>query len=201
MEQGMQIGPHDWQNADGSTSSRWNGGDDAGTLAAEANTDWFNDPAGGQPTSNAPLLLTAVQGDFQLSVRAEAELRSTYDAAALFVYGNDTTWAKLALELSPDGAHTIVTVVTRGVSDDANGPPVTTPGMAWLRVSRMGSVYAFHHSPDGQRWALTRLFTIGEVGEHRVGLSVQSPLGTGLTVHFDHLAIRPTTLADPRDGS
>lgn len=185
----------EWQDVDAGAAPP------PGALSASARTDWFADPAGGEPVASAPLTLTPVDGDFQLLARVEAALAATYDAVALFVHGGPVTWAKLALERSPDGVDTIVTVVTREVSDDANGVPVPEPGRSWLRISRMGTVYAFHHSADGARWALDRLFTLGPVAGHRVGFSVQSPTGDGLSARVSDVALTPTTLADARDGS
>jgi regulation of enolase protein 1 (concanavalin A-like superfamily) len=174
----------------------------AGPLRAGARTDWFVDPATGAATASAPLrLVAAPDGDFQLRAHVRAELRATFDAGAVFVHSGPDRWAKLALERSPAGVDTIVTVVTRGVSDDANGVAVPTPGEAWLRVSRIGAVYAFHHSADGVRWSLARLFTLGPIGDHRVGVSSQSPTGAGLTASFSDVVLTPTTLADPRDGT
>lgn len=186
-----------WQDVDGAPVPA----PDAGPLRAGARTDWFADPAGGEPVGSAPLVLTTIDGDFQLSALVEASLAATYDAVALFVHGGPVTWAKLALERSPAGADTIVTVVTRDVSDDANGVAVTPPGRIWLRISRIGAVYAFHHSADGSSWSLDRLFTLGPVDGHRVGFSVQSPTGDGLTARVSNVVITPATLADPRDGS
>lgn len=174
----------------------------AGSLPAGARTDWFIDPATAVATDSAPLrLVSPPDGDFQLRAHVRAELRATFDAGALFVHGAPDCWAKLALERSPDGVDTIVTVVTRGVSDDANGVAVPTPGETWLRVSRIGAVYAFHHSADGVRWSLARLFTLGPTGDHRVGVSSQSPTGAGLTASFTDVLLTATTLSDPRDGS
>jgi regulation of enolase protein 1 (concanavalin A-like superfamily) len=172
-----------------------------GPLDADARTDWFIDPATGAGTSNAPLRLIEPAGDFRLRARVRVSLRSTFDAGILFVHGGPDVWAKLALERSPEGADTIVTVVTRGVSDDANGVTVPVAGQAWLRVSRIGRVYAFHHSADGVRWALARLFTLGPVDGHRVGVGAQSPTGEGLRVDFSDVVLDPTTLVDVRDGS
>jgi regulation of enolase protein 1 (concanavalin A-like superfamily) len=186
---------------DGEGSSLWVGDRTAGTLTAPARTDWFIDPANGHRTDNAPLLLTPVAGDFQLRAQVRVELHATFDAAALFIHGGHTTWAKLALERAPDGADTVVSVVTREVSDDANGVVVPTAGRTWFRVSRMGAVYAFHHSADGARWSLARLFTLGPVHGHRVGLSAQSPMGTGVTALVSDVALTATTLADTRDGT
>ncbi|GAA0934400.1 DUF1349 domain-containing protein [Virgisporangium ochraceum] len=172
-----------------------------GTFSASARTDWFIDPATGEATASAPLRLVPVTGDFQLRAHVRVPLAATYDAGTLFVHGGPSTWAKLALERSPEGTDMIVTVVTRGVSDDANGVVVPTPGETWLRISRTGEVYAFHFSADGDRWSLVRLFTLGPVDGHEVGVGVQSPTGDGLTATFSGVSLVHETLADPRDGS
>jgi regulation of enolase protein 1 (concanavalin A-like superfamily) len=172
-----------------------------GSFSAPARTDWFIDPATGEAQASAPLRLIPVVGDFQLRARVEAPLASMYDAGTLFVHGGPSTWGKLALERSPEGTDMIVTVVTRGVSDDANGAVVPEQGSSWLRISRTGEVYTFHFSADGVRWSLARLFTLGPVDGHRVGVGVQSPTGDGLTATFSDVTLVPETLADPRDGS
>jgi regulation of enolase protein 1 (concanavalin A-like superfamily) len=172
----------------------------AGELAAGPSTDHFIDPATAEVRGNAPVRLIAVSGDFQLSAHVRAHLRATFDAGALFVHAGPDTWAKLALERSPAGEDTIVTVVTRGVSDDANCVTVPVAGEAWLRVSRVGDVYTFHHSADGKYWQLARLFTLGP-GDHEAGVSSQSPTGEGLTATFGDVRLTATTLGDPRDGS
>jgi len=173
----------------------------AGSFTAPARSDWFVDPATGAATATAPLRLIEVTGDFQLRARVEVPLAATFDAGTMFVHGGPSTWGKLALERSPEGTDMIVTVITRGVSDDANGPVVPRPGSTWLRISRTGEVYMFHFSDDGVRWSLARLFTLGPVGEHRVGVGVQSPTGEGLTATFSDVTLLNEALADPRDGS
>jgi uncharacterized protein len=187
----------EWQDVDGNPVRR----PDSGPLSAAAGTDWFIDPLGAEPVGSAPLTLARIDGDFQFHALVEAAPAATYDAVAMFVHGGPATWAKLALERSPAGADTIVTVVTREVSDDANGVAVSTPGRCRLRVSRIGAAYAFHHSADGAHWSLARLFTLGPVAGHRVGFSVQSPTGSGLDARVTDIGITHATLADARDGS
>ncbi len=193
----MSIESLEWQDVNGDRVKP----PGVGALSASARTDWFVDPAGGEPLGSAPLTLARFDGDFQLSALVEAPLAETYDAVALFIHGGPTIWAKLALERSPAGTDMIVTVVTREVSDDANGVAVAQPGRSWLRISRTGAVYAFHHSDDGAHWALARLFTLGPVAGHRAGFSVQSPMGDGLSARLTDIRITPTTLADARNGS
>jgi regulation of enolase protein 1 (concanavalin A-like superfamily) len=169
-------------------------------FAAGPRSDLFADPGGAPARVEPPLLVGAPEGDYQLSARVSAPLAATFDAAALVVWSSETSWAKLALERSPQGEATIVTVVTRGASDDANAFAVPD-GEAWLRVARLGPAYAFHASIDGRYWSLIRYFTLAGAETASVGFSVQSPTGEGLHGRFDEIAWRPERLADLRDGT
>lgn len=169
-------------------------------FAAGPQTDLFADPGGAPARVEPPLLLGVPAGDYQLGARVSARLEATYDAAALVVWSSETSWAKLALERSPQGDPTIVTVVTRGRSDDVNSFAVPA-GVAWLRVARLGAAYAFHASLDGTWWSLIRYFTLDGAETASVGFSVQSPTGDGTQGRFEAIAWRPERLAELRDGS
>lgn len=168
---------------------------------AGPSTDLFVNPATGEATLNAPRLLTpAPAGDFQLRAEVAAFHEATYDAGALLIWAGEDTWAKLAFEFSPQSTGMVVTVVTRGLSDDANGYTVDNLSV-WLRISRIGSAYACHASPDGVAWDFVRHFSLGPPEDVRVGFAVQSPTGDGCRCRFTHIALTATTLTDLRDGS
>ncbi|MGA3219739.1 MAG: DUF1349 domain-containing protein [Acidimicrobiales bacterium] len=168
-------------------------------ITAGAATDWFVDPGSMAATLNAPALVCSLSGDFALSARVEVALLSTFDAGSLVLWHNEATWAKLAFELSPQGQPTVVSVVTRGTSDDCNSMAVGSP-VVWLRVARLGSAHAFHASLDGEFWQLIRYFRLNEAGEAEVGFEVQSPMGEGCTALFSHFGHAAAALADLRSG-
>jgi uncharacterized protein len=116
------------------------------------------------------------------------------------LHAGERTWAKLAMERSPQGDAMIVSVVTRGVSDDANGAVVAGDSV-WLRVARIGGACALHASADGQRWDLVRHFALDAPGPLAAGFLAQSPTGEGCTATFDEISFAARTLADLRDGS
>jgi hypothetical protein len=173
---------------------------DGATLTIEAGprTDMFVSPQGDPPALNAPALLSAIQGDFTLSARVQVAFAASFDAGALLLYGDESRWAKLCFELSPQREPMVVSVVTRGLSDDANGL-VIDGDTVWLRVARIGSAYAFHSSLDGETWSFARHFALD--GELEVGFEAQSPTGEGCAVRFDEIRFDERTLADLRDGS
>lgn len=170
------------------------------TLSAGARTDWFVDPGTGEAKLDAEARLEPVEGDFLLSARVEVDFAATFDAGVLVVWRDERTWAKLCFEYSADGEPMVVSVVTRGVSDDANSAFVHG-NVVWLRIARIGAAFAFHYSTDGERWRLVRHFALGGDGELQVGFLAQSPTGEGCTATFSNIRLRPGTLAELRDGA
>ena len=168
-------------------------------VAAGPGTDWFVDPGTDAVTANAPALVGAPAGDFMLVARVEAELASTFDAGALVLWGGERTWAKLAFELSPHREPMVVSVVTRGVSDDCNSAVVDADSV-WLRVARLGRAHAFHASRDGRRWDLVRHFRLDTPGPLEVGFEAQSPHGAGCAAGFSAIRFESSTLGDLRSG-
>jgi regulation of enolase protein 1 (concanavalin A-like superfamily) len=179
---------------------QWRAGGPTLTITAGARTDLFLDPQGTAEFLNAPRLLGPIQGDFLLSARVDVAFESTFDAGVLLVYAHERLWAKLCFEYSPQGQPMVVSVVTRGVSDDANAF-VVEGRQVWLRVARMGPAYAFHASTDGQAWQFIRHFALGADGLIAVGFLAQSPTGAGCTASFDEVRFATERLRDIRDGS
>jgi regulation of enolase protein 1 (concanavalin A-like superfamily) len=175
--------------------------DDRGlAVRAAERSDLFIDPGDGTVTLNAPRLLAPLGGDFQLRARVAVEFGSTYDAGVLLVWHDEDRWAKLCFEFSPDREPMIVSVVARGIADDANAF-VVDGAAAWLRISRLGPAYAFHASTDGRTWRFVRYFSLGGDADPEVGFLAQSPTGPGCAVTFDGIAFEPATLSDLRNGT
>jgi len=169
-------------------------------IGAGPSTDWFANPAGGTPVLNAPVLVGRPPDEhFTLLARVRIDGASTFDAGVLFIHADDTTWAKLCLEVSPQGQPMIVSVVTRRVSDDCNSQAVEG-NEAWLRVARVSGAFAFHASADGERWELVRFFAL-PAHDVDVGFAAQSPTGVGCSASFRDLAYVNRRLGDLRDGS
>jgi hypothetical protein len=180
---------------------------DTVTAAAAPHSDIFIDPGTGNQLNAESMLNAATllgvppDGDFQFSARVTVAFASTYDAGVLLLWFDDRHWGKLCFEYSPDGEPMIVSVVTRGVSDDANAF-VVSGATVWLRVCRIDHAYAYHASMDGKTWRMVRFFTIGGFSTPAaIGLEAQSPTGDGCVVTFDEIRFTGERLADLRDGS
>jgi regulation of enolase protein 1 (concanavalin A-like superfamily) len=167
-------------------------------ITAPAKTDWFIDPQGAVDLSNAPVLLFPTSGPSVLSAQVAANHVATFDAGVLLVYENPRAWAKLCLELSPQELPTIVSVVTKGISDDCNAFAVDGP--VYLRVSRLGQAYAFHVSQDESNWNLIRYFRLEDNRRAQMGFLAQSPTGNGCTASFRDIRFEERLLQDLRLG-
>lgn len=169
------------------------------SISAGRQTDWFIDPGGTMTIQNAPALLAPIQRPCILKALVTSDCKATFDAGVLVVYQADDQWAKLCLELSPQKQLTIVSVVTKGTSDDCNSVPVTKSSI-YLRVSILEKAYAFHYSLDGSLWNLVRYFTLDGNNPVEVGFLAQSPTGEGCTATFSEIVYLPEKLADIRSG-
>jgi uncharacterized protein len=192
-----------------SPGSQWSIDGEAGSLSAIAapHSDIFIDP-GEAVQLNAESLLNAAtllgvppEGDFQFSARVTVDFQSTFDAGVLLLWVDERHWAKLCFEYSADADPMVVSVVCRGVADDANSFVVPERSV-WLRVARIDRAFAYHASTDGRRWQMIRFFAIDEADDStRIGFAAQSPTGDGCAVRFDDVRFLRKRLDERRDGS
>jgi regulation of enolase protein 1 (concanavalin A-like superfamily) len=173
-------------------------------ITAGPRTDWFMAPAGDQPQNdNAPSALFVPPDEhFILSAKVKVDFASDFDAGGLQARERDDLWAKLCFEYSPQGQPMIVSVVTRGVSDDCNSTPVAG-NEVYLRLaclSRNAGAFAFHYSLDGRYWYFVRHFALGKLSHLRAGLSSQSPTGEKCRALFSEIHYQARALKDLRNG-
>lgn len=124
---------------------------------------------------------------------------AAFDAGALILWVHDRSWAKLCFEYSQRGKGTVVSVVTRDVSDDCTSF-VVEASEVWLRVSRRWPAFVFHASVDGRDWNFIRHFILGDDEEPQVGFEAQSPLGRGCRVIFSNITFSASRLGELRNG-
>lgn len=169
-------------------------------IIAPAECDFFVDPATGAAKSSAPFYFEKVSGDFTARVLVKPGFRKNYDAGGIFVYESLTKWIKHEFELTDLGHPSVVSVVTRGRSDDANGERLDDVEAVHLQVARRGELWALHYSLDGKKWKMTRYFSMKMRETLRVGLEAQSPVGKGCAVLFRGYRLKEGSPADMRKG-
>lgn len=193
--------PLDWEDA--VEPPKWQVTEAGLEATAAAKTDWYVyaiAPTAWAPANGARLLGLPPEGDWQFSARITVDFNGTYDAGTLFLLADEAHWSKLCFEYSPDEQAMVVSVVTRGISDDANAWNVEGDSV-WMRVSRVGEGFAFHASSDGERWEFVRSFGLGVDAPIKAGFGVQAPEGQGCNVRFTDIAFKAETLQELRDGS
>src|SRR4029077_18245474 len=88
------------------------------------------------------------------------------------VWAGNHSWAKLSFELSPAKQPTMVTVVTRGLSDDCISIPVSG-NTVYIQIAKSGPAYVFYSSTDGKSWQVLRVFSLGDSSKARIGFESQ----------------------------
>lgn len=181
-----------------------------GTLVPEENgfaiialphSDFFQDPTGGNGTrSNAPFYYTEITGDFTLRATVWHDFTAAGDACTLMAMDTPTLWAKACFEQTYFGAHTAVSVVTNGLSDDANGQNITTQTAITLQYARKGNTFAMHYSLDEKAFYMMRLFSLPMSQRIKVGFVAQSPAGYGGKMHFKDVFLAHCAPEDMRLG-
>lgn len=148
---------------------------------------------------NAPYYYTEIEGDFVLQVKVSHEFQDIYDSASVMVMKDLKCWAKACFEMTDFGTHAVVSVVTKGDSDDANGCNLEG-NSAWLRVCRVGNNFAFHYSTDGEQFYMMRFFHLPVDPTVKVGLLAQAPTGQGGLRVYENLTIEKKTAKNIRAG-
>lgn len=166
------------------------------SITAAGKTNLFNSPSGKSKVVNAPLVLFEPEGDFTISAKVTGKLKSIYDVAALVVYQDDGCWAKFCYENSVNLKPTIVSVVTRGFSDDCNFMP--TGDYAYMAVVKKGPEYSFFYSSDNKDWLMVRNFNLETKGKIKVGFGAHGSRGDGFTGIFSEIKYQPQALDDMR---
>jgi regulation of enolase protein 1 (concanavalin A-like superfamily) len=117
-------------------------------VAVPAVTDYFRDPAGEKTKDNGPYLWRDVTGDFVARLHVRPTFAGRYDAGGILVRQDEERWAKLCFESTNFGTTAAISVVTRGLSDDANGVDLTALDV-WLQICRAGDVVGMQYALDG----------------------------------------------------
>jgi regulation of enolase protein 1 (concanavalin A-like superfamily) len=181
-----------WQNA----PRAWNiDSKNVLTISSNPKTDWFVDPFDGTVAKTAPILLFTPDPDYVLSARVAVQFTTKWDAGALMLWGDDHHWAKLSYEFSPDQKPTLVTVVTRGLSDDCNSLSLAGDSV-YLRMAKSGNTYVFYFATDGKNWQILRTFSLDTDLPIRAGFESQSPEGSGAVAKFSAITYDPHRISN-----
>ncbi len=173
-----------------------------GTLQVVAGkgTDFFNNPVDGTIHSSAPFLYQNIRGDFVATALVRPDFTSMWNATALMVLIDSVHWIKFAFENSDATGNSIVSVVTKGVSDDANGVMLSDQNEAWLKLIRKGDNYSMFWSKDGRNFKMARLCAMPAADPVKLGMEFQCPVGESAKHEITYFGLSATTVNDLRKG-
>ena len=190
-----QVAAMQWLNPTDSATVK----DGSLRITANRGTDFFNNPEDGSISHSAPFLYTTKSGDFIATALVEPDFSSQWNAVALMVHINSLNWIKFAFENSDATGPGIVSVVTKGTSDDANGPVLTGVSHLWLALVRKDNNYALHWSRDGKAYQMARLTSMKPVSAVKIGIEAQSPVGEKATHRIHSFDLSSKTVPDLRN--
>jgi len=180
-----------WRN----TPAGWSVKDGSLTIQSAEKTDWYIAPTNGEDSENSPILLFPASRDFWFSAKVTVDFKSRFDAGALAIYANGKNWVKFALEMSNNMKPSIVTVVTRGLSDDCTSQAIEGNSV-YLKTVKAGQAIFLYFSADGKHWTLARAFNLGPEQDLQFGFASQSPTGAGSTATFSEIHYKAERLKD-----
>lgn len=169
-------------------------------IVVEKGTDFFNNPEDSSVTATAPLFFKQLTGDFVAKALVRPDFSSLWNAVALMIHIDNHHWIKFAFENSDATGKSIVSVVTKTVSDDANGVILNEEDQIWLKLVRKANIYSMLWSRDGTDFKMARLSAMPAVDSVKIGLEVQSPVGEQAIHEIHYFEIVETTVKDLRKG-
>ncbi len=169
------------------------------TITAGEKSDMFRDPSATYNTDNAPKLMFRPDSNFVLTAAVSHDFTSKWDGAALVVRSDSINWVKFCFEKDYTGAHRIVSVVTKNISDDCNS--VAMKGKkVYLKIAKAGKTLTLYVSENGKKWLLVRHFQMELKPGFEAGFLAQSPDGPGCTAIFSEITYSSRKISDPYLG-
>lgn len=170
------------------------------TVTVDKNTDFFNNPEDGAISTTAPLLYEKIEGDFVVKALVRPDFEDVWNAVSLMVYIDSLHWIKFAFENSDATGPSVVTVVTKGVSDDANGAIMSGEKEVWLKLIRKNNNYSMLWSLDDKEYKMARLTSMPAADVVKVGIEAQCPVGESATHEILYYHSENKTVQDMRKG-
>ena len=168
-------------------------------ITVDEGTDFFNNPEDNSIVGSAPYLYDEVEGDFIVKALVQPDFSSQWNAVAVMLHIDSLNWIKFAFENSDATGPSIVSVVTKGHSDDANGVILDEEPMIWLAMVRKHNIYSMHWSLDGENFKMARLTSMVDQNAVKIGIEAQSPVGKSAVHQVHYLEIVEKTVENLRN--
>ena len=162
-------------------------------------TDMFRDPNVTYNTDNAPKLLFEADSNFVFTAAVEHDFLNKWDGGALVLKQDSLNWVKCCFEKDHTGARRVVSVVTKGISDDCNSVEINS-NKVYFKIAKADNVITLYYSQTGKNWYLFRHFTFDSMKDLTVGFLAQSPTGAECHVTFSEITYSTKKIKDPYLG-
>lgn len=169
------------------------------TILAGAKTDMFRDPNVTYNTDNAPKLLFQPDADFILSASIQHSFASKWDGGAIVLLADSLNWIKFCFEKDYTGAHRVVSVVTKDISDDCNSAEIKSDKV-FYKIAKADNVITLYYSLDNKKWFLIRHLQFNTEKPIKLGFLAQSPTGNSCQVRFGDIRYQAKKISDPYVG-
>lgn len=169
------------------------------TIYSGPKTDMFRDPNVTYNTDNAPKLMFEGDSNFVISAAIEHSFINKWDGGAIVLKTDSLNWVKCCFEKDYTGAKRIVTVVTKGISDDCNSVEIKS-NKVYFKIAKVDNVITVYYSLTGIKWFLVRHFTFKSNENLKVGFLAQSPTGKDCKVKFSEIKYSMKKIKDPYIG-
>ena len=171
------------------------------SLACPGERDFFISPDGNTERATAPLLMRPVDNNipFTFTAKVKPDFMTHFDAGALYIYVDDQCWQKFAFESDDHQVPRIISVRTIGSSDD-NKHDVIKQAAVYLKISSNTKVIGFYYSLDNNEWHMVRLYRNTYPQTIHLGISTQSPSGSGTSALFSEVSLTETAISDFKRG-
>jgi regulation of enolase protein 1 (concanavalin A-like superfamily) len=184
-----------WEN----TPLHFEKANDQLTIVAGEKSDMFRDPNVTYNTDNAPKLLFAADNNFVLTAAIHHAFASKWDGGAIVLKADSLNWIKFCFEKDYTGQKRVVSVVTKGISDDCNSAAATA-NTIYYKIAKAGNVITLYFSTEGRSWYLVRHLVFDSSGPLKLGFLAQSPTGKSCRVTFSNIHYTTKKINDPYLG-
>lgn len=164
-------------------------------IVAGEKTDKYIAPDYSYSIDNAPRAVFDADKDFVFSAVIQHPFENKWDGGALVLEADKDNWIKFCFEKDYTGAKRVVSVVTKGISDDANSIDLPSDTAHFKIAKKTDAVYLYvAKSPNN--WFLVRAINFKFNQPLKLGLLAQSPEGKTNTVNFSDVKYSAVTIKD-----
>lgn len=158
-------------------------------------TDLYRAPDHSYQVHKAPRLMFPADTCFILSARIQHDFANKWDGGALLIEADSLNWIKFCFEKDYQEKHRVVSVVTRGISDDCNSLEFGEK-FAWYQIARVHDVIYLYCSGNGTDWYLVRTLNFAPGKDLKTGFLAQSPEGENNRVYFTDVRYQAVRVKD-----